>query len=141
MILQVTLENTLTRTSIKTLALKLKKLIKAGNTGGTIPQNAIIWQTTTMPGITISNPLTLANGVLYQASWTGYVRALNATTGAELWRAYPIPVASPTFPLPAFLSGGVTVANGKIYVGLGFEQFGFSIDGGGIVAYDLPKHH
>lgn len=129
----------LNQTSLKTLALDLRTLINAGDTGGAIPRNAIIWERFTSPGMSISDSLTLANGVLYQTSWTGFIRALDARTGEELWRDTPLPIANPGYPFPAAIVGGATVVNGKIYIGLGYERHAKVFPGGGIVVYNLPK--
>jgi polyvinyl alcohol dehydrogenase (cytochrome) len=134
-----TLTDILTKTSYRTRALNIKKLVKAGNTGGKIPKKARIWKKTIVPGIGQSNPLSYANGVLYQTSWTGYVRAIDAGTGNELWRVIPIPVANPAFPIPAFCATGVTIVNGRVYVGLGFES-GNGLPGGGVVCYEIPAN-
>jgi len=131
---------TLAQTSLKTLALDLRTLMNAGNTEGAIPRNSILWEKFTSPGIAISNSLTLANGVLYQTSWTGFIRALDARTGEELWRDIPLPIASPSYPFPAPIVGGATVVNGKVYVGLGYERYEKVLPGGGVVVYDLPKN-
>jgi len=129
------------RTSVKTIALDLKKLLKAGNTSGTIPQDAIIWETTTMPGLEMSNPLSYGNGILYQTSTTGWVRAIDAKTGAELWRHIPQPLADANayIKLATFCSSGVTVTDKMLYIGLGFETGGLALPGGGIVAYKPIK--
>ncbi len=124
--------------SVKTIAFDIKKLIEIGNTHGAIPQEAVLWTNIT-PGNVQSNPLSFANGVLYQASWTGWVRALDAKTGNELWRDTPVPVIDPVnLPLPALIPTGVTVADGMLYIGVGADELGSGLPIGGIFSYQLP---
>lgn len=133
------LENILTKTNLRTIALDLRTLLSIGNTGGSIPKSAIIWEKFTQPGISISNPLTLVKEVLFQTSTNGFVRALNAKTGDELWRVIPVPISNPNVPIPAFIGSGVTVHQGKVYVTLGLGSDANSLPGGGIAVYELPR--
>lgn len=122
--------------SLKTIAFDIRKLLQAGNTNGVVPEEAIIWQNTTN-GLELTNPLAFANGVLYQTSFNGFLRALDKDTGAELWRTIPIP-PTPTFPLPGFLSSGVTIVNGKVLLSYGFDPDGALTTQGGVFSYTLP---
>jgi len=126
--------------NIKTLALDIEKLLAAGNTNGTVPQEAIIWETTT-PGMGIENPLTYGNGYLFQTSITGWVRVIDAKTGAELWRHTPLPLANPLVLVPTYITGGVTITNDMLYVGVGVNagEGGAALPGGGIVAYKIAS--
>lgn len=94
------------------------------------------------PGLT-TGPLTIANGVLYHTSSSGYVRALDAETGIELFRDVPLEVeldlggGPQEFAVP--ILGGVTIGNGMIYVGVGSSFFGFPPQlTSALVAYGLP---
>lgn len=125
-------------TSIKTLALDIGKLLQAGNTGGQVPKDAIIWETTTMPGLAEMNPLSFGNHILYQTSLAGgWVSAIDEKTGAVLWKNTPQPLADPSFPIQGATecTSGVTIGDDMIYIGLGFEVYGLALPGGGIVAY------
>lgn len=133
------LENILTKTSLRTIALDLRTLLSIGNTDGAIPKSAVIWEKFTQPGMSLLNPLTLAKGVLYQTSTNGFVRALNAKTGDELWRVIPVPISNPNVPIPAFIGSGVTVHKGKVFVTLGLASSTNSLPGGGIAVYELPR--
>lgn len=122
--------------SIKTVALDIRKLLLAGNTHGTVPQNAVIWENLTT-GLQGRNPLSLANGVLYQTAQSGFLRALDKDTGDELWRTIPLP-PTPFFPIPGVLAAGVTVVNGKVLLSYGFDPSGTFPTDGGLCSYTLP---
>ena len=94
------------------------------------------------PGLT-SAPLTIANGVLYHASSTGYIRALDSATGIELFRDTPLTFEHPD---PAFgtvavpLLGGATIVNGRVVVAVGASFFGFpNNQPSAVVSYGLPN--
>jgi len=63
----------------------------------------------------------IVNGVVYVGSWDGYEYALNAATGAVIWKtSLGITTASPTcFPSQMGISSSATVQNGVVYVGGG----------------------
>jgi outer membrane protein assembly factor BamB len=71
-------------------------------------------------GMIAAQPAVL-NGVVYVGSWDGYEYALNATSGALLWKTFlGTTTASPTcFPSQMGVSSSVTVQEGVVYVGGG----------------------
>jgi len=58
-------------------------------------------------------PVTVANGVVYVASMSGYMYALNAATGATLW----------SFKAPGSVNAAPAVVNGTLYWGTGYHNF------------------
>ncbi|XP_073146046.1 uncharacterized protein [Henckelia pumila] len=72
----------------------------------------IIWSTA-VPYNTTTNPVTIANGVLFAGSTykTGPVYAIDGTTGAILW----------SYETGASIYGGLSVSRGCIYVGNGYH--------------------
>jgi outer membrane protein assembly factor BamB len=82
---------------------------------------AIIWQVPD-PGMSTVHPaqhalalgpVTVANGVVYAASMSGYMYALDAATGATLW----------SFLAPGSVNAGPAVVNGTLYWGTGYHNF------------------
>ncbi len=71
------------------------------------PTNLALKWTATTGGQVISSP-TLANGVLYEGSTDGYIYALNAGTGAQVWNYSTGQIG---------FSSTVAVVNGKLYTG------------------------
>jgi polyvinyl alcohol dehydrogenase (cytochrome) len=59
-------------------------------------------------------PVTVANGVVYGATLTGFYRALDAATGGLLW----------SYPAGGSVGGGAAVVRGTVYWGSGFGHFG-----------------
>jgi polyvinyl alcohol dehydrogenase (cytochrome) len=59
-------------------------------------------------------PVTIANGVVYGATLSGFFRALDAATGAVLW----------SYPAGGSVGGGASVVRGTVYWGSGFGHFG-----------------
>jgi polyvinyl alcohol dehydrogenase (cytochrome) len=59
-------------------------------------------------------PVTVANGVVYGATLSGFYRALDAATGAILW----------SYPAGGSVGGGAAVVRGTVYWGSGFGHFG-----------------
>lgn len=100
---------------------------------------AKVWSDPTFIQAASSGPLTMANGVLYQTSWLGTVNAIDPTTGDVIWSDVVQPLG-PGFNNP--LSGGVTIANGRLFVGFGLEdgdgQNPFLIGVGGVQSYKIP---
>jgi polyvinyl alcohol dehydrogenase (cytochrome) len=82
---------------------------------------AILWQvpdpgwSTVHPGTHALSlgPVTVANGVVYVASMSGYMYALNAATGATLW----------SFLAPGSVNAAPAVVNGTLYWGTGYHNF------------------
>jgi len=58
-------------------------------------------------------PVTVANGVLYAASMSGYMYALDAATGATLW----------SFLAPGSVNAAPAVVDGTLYWGSGYHNF------------------
>jgi polyvinyl alcohol dehydrogenase (cytochrome) len=58
-------------------------------------------------------PVTVANGVVYAASMSGFMYALNAATGATLW----------SFQAPGSVNAAPAVVNGVLYWGTGYHNF------------------
>ena len=82
---------------------------------------AILWQvpdrgwSTVHPGqhALAMGPVTVANGVVYVASMSGYMYALDAATGATLW----------SFRAPGSVNAAPAVVNGTLYWGTGYHNF------------------
>ncbi|HEV8193657.1 MAG TPA: PQQ-binding-like beta-propeller repeat protein, partial [Ktedonobacterales bacterium] len=79
-------------------------------------------------GMIASQPA-VVNGVVYVGSWDGYEYALNATTGAMLWRTFlGTTTASPTcFPSQMGISSSAAVEDGVVYVG-GGDAYWYALD-------------
>ena len=85
------------------------------------PAGNINWQvvdpgtSTVSPGLPAlaTGPVTVANGVVYVPSMSGYVYALDATSGATLW----------SYNTGGSVNAGATVANGSVYWGSGYGHF------------------
>src|ERR1022692_3493440 len=82
---------------------------------------AIIWQVPD-PGFSTVHPanhamalapVTVANGVVYVASMSGYMFALDGATGATLW----------SFMAPGSVNAAPAVVNGTLYWGTGYHNF------------------
>jgi len=82
---------------------------------------AIIWQVPD-PGMSTVHagqhalaiaPVTVANGVVYVASMSGYMYALNAATGATLW----------SYLAPGSVNAAPAIVNGVLYWGTGYHNF------------------
>ena len=58
-------------------------------------------------------PVTVANGVVYVPSMSGFVYALAASSGATLW----------SYNTGASVNGGAAVVNGSVYWGTGYGHF------------------
>lgn len=94
-----------------------------------------------VPGLTTA-PLTIANGVLYHASSTGYFRGLKATTGVEIFRRVPLEFdrsdLGGTVAVP--ILGGATIVDGRVFVAAGTSQFPLADEQpSAVVAYGLPE--
>jgi polyvinyl alcohol dehydrogenase (cytochrome) len=82
---------------------------------------AILWQvadpgfSTVHPGqhALALGPVTVANGVVYVASMSGYMYALDAATGATLW----------SYQAPGSVNAAPAVVNGMLYWGTGYHNF------------------
>ena len=74
-----------------------------------------------LTGGTIAASATVVNGVVYVGSWDGYEYALNATTGAMIWKIFlGITTADPNcYPPTLGITSTAAVLNGVVYVGGG----------------------
>lgn len=75
------------------------------------PSGRILWSTA-VPNEAISNPVTVANGVVFAGSTyrTGPVYAIDAENGEILW----------SYETGATVYGGLSVSKGCVYVGSGY---------------------
>ncbi len=86
-----------------------------------VPAGNINWQvidpgtSTVTPGAPSLplGPVTVANGVVYVPSMSGFVYALDASSGATLW----------SYNTGASVNGGAAVVNGSVYWGSGYGHF------------------
>ena len=80
-------------------------------------QLALKWAFKT--GGAIAATPTVVGGTVYVGSWDGYEYALNATTGAMLWKTFLGQTTAPCYPQLAGVSSSADVENGVVYVGGG----------------------
>ena len=78
-----------------------------------------------------SGPVTTANGVVYACSLdaTGHMYALNAATGAVLW----------SYASGGSCLSGAAIADGTLYWGSGYSNFGFGTPNSKLFAFTLPN--
>ena len=91
------------------------------------PQLTKLWAFKT-GGVIAASPAVVA-GVVYVGSWDGYEYALNATTGAQLWKTY-LGITTPSTscsPPSAGITSGAAVQNGVVYVG-GGDAYWYALD-------------
>jgi outer membrane protein assembly factor BamB len=67
----------------------------------------------------IASSPTVVGGTVYVGSWDGYEYALNASTGAMLWKTFLGQTTAPCYPQLAGVSSAADVENGVVYVGGG----------------------
>ena len=91
---------------------------------------ALLWQHTPSHGGSTSGPVTTANGVVFGCSLDaqGYMYALNAATGAELW----------SFPSGGSCLSGAAISDGMLFWGSGYSNFGFGTANNKLYAFGLP---
>lgn len=89
----------------------------------------ILWQTPDpTPGALDAGAMTVANGVVYAGSMSGYMYALNAATGAILW----------SFNSGGSVIGGPAIVDGVLYWGTGYAGIhGTSMNK--MYAFSLPQ--
>ena len=89
----------------------------------------ILWQTRPEHGGGTSGPVTTANGVVFGCSLDddGYMYALDAATGAELW----------SFASGGSCLSGAAISNGTVYWGSGYSNFGFGTPNNKLYAFGL----
>jgi len=86
-------------------------------TTGNAAQLALKWAFKT--GGPIAASPTVVGGIVYVGSWDGYEYALNATTGALVWKTFLGQTTAPCYPQLAGISSAADVENGVVYVGGG----------------------
>jgi len=86
---------------------------------GTAPTLTKLW--TFQTGGAVASTPTVTGGVAYFGSWDGYEYAVNAATGALIWKTYlGVLTANPTcIPPQLGVSSPATVTGGTVYVGGG----------------------
>ena len=86
-----------------------------------------LWSYST--GGPIASQPAIVNGVAYVGSWDGYEYALNATTGAVIWKTLTGITTgnSGCNPPTAGISSAATVLNGVVYVG-GGDAYWYALD-------------
>ena len=67
----------------------------------------------------IASSPTVVGGTVYVGSWDGYEYALNAATGALVWKTFLGQTTAPCYPQLAGVSSAADVENGVVYVGGG----------------------
>ena len=70
---------------------------------------------------------TVVGGTVYVGSWDGYEYALNAATGAMLWKTFLGQTTAPCYPQLAGVSSAADVENGVVYVG-GGDSYWYALD-------------
>jgi outer membrane protein assembly factor BamB len=84
-------------------------------------QLALHWSFKT--GKPIASAPVNVGGVIYVGSWDGYEYALNATTGAQLWKTFLGQTIAPCYPQLAGVSSAANINNGVLYVRGGDSNF------------------
>lgn len=93
----------------------------------TAPTLTKLW--TFQTGGPVASTPTVTGGVAYFGSWDGYEYAVNATTGAQIWKTYlGVLTANPTCVPPQLgVSSPATVTDGTVYVG-GGDGYWYALD-------------
>jgi outer membrane protein assembly factor BamB len=96
---------------------------------GQAPSLTKLWSYST--GGPIASQPAIVNGVAYVGSWDGYEYALNAATGALIWKTFLGTTTgnSDCNPPHAGVSSAATVLNGVVYVG-GGDSYWYALDAG-----------
>ena len=75
-------------------------------------------------GVIAAEPA-IVNGIAYVGSWDGYEYAINANTGAVIWKTFLGTITDPPCAPPnAGISSSATIYNGVVYVGGGNDPNG-----------------
>jgi len=90
----------------------------------------IDWQVPMTPGA--FGGIAIANGVMFFETLDGKIHALDADTGDELWNDLLMNETATT------AAAGVSVANGMVFAGAGWQWLPTSSPAGGLTAYGLP---
>jgi polyvinyl alcohol dehydrogenase (cytochrome) len=90
----------------------------------------ILWQTTPPNGGGTSGPVTTANGLVFGCSLDpdGYMYALDASSGAVLW----------SFESGGSCLSGAAIADGMLFWGSGYSNFGTGTPNNQLYAFGLP---
>jgi len=77
----------------------------------------------------VATSASVVNNIVYAGSWDGYEYALDAATGALLWKTYiGVTTADPACsPSSAGVSSAAAVQNGVVYVG-GGDAYWYALD-------------
>ncbi|MBV9613922.1 MAG: PQQ-binding-like beta-propeller repeat protein, partial [Ktedonobacteraceae bacterium] len=70
---------------------------------------------------------TVVGSTVYVGSWDGYEYALNAATGAMIWKTFLGQTTAPCYPQLAGVSSAADVENGVVYVG-GGDSYWYALD-------------
>ena len=91
------------------------------------PTLGVKW--TAVTGNSVVSSAAIVNGVAYVGSWDGFEYALNATTGAQIWKVSLGQTTDPncSYPVTAGITSSATVLNGVVYVG-GGDSFWYALD-------------
>jgi polyvinyl alcohol dehydrogenase (cytochrome) len=89
----------------------------------------IDWQTPIVPGA--FGGIAVAGGVMFFTTLDGFIHALDADTGTELWNDHLMNGTATN------AGGGVTVANGMVFAGAGWQWLPTDSFAGGLTAYGL----
>jgi outer membrane protein assembly factor BamB len=98
-------------------------ILNAGNA----PTLGLKWSLTT--GNSVVASAAVVNGVAYVGSWDGFEYALNASSGAIIWKTSLGITTNPncSYPVTAGVTSGATVVGGVVYVG-GGDSFWYALD-------------
>jgi outer membrane protein assembly factor BamB len=106
-------------------------------TSAAVPSLRPLW--TYKTGGVIAASATVVGGVAYVGSWDGYEYALNATTGALIWKTYlGITTAPACSPPQLGISSVPAVVNGVVYVGGGDSNWYALNASTGAVLWSVP---
>jgi len=112
----------------KSYTLKNGQTITGGSWSALDLKGNVLWQTADpTPNMVDMGSVSVANGVLYAPSQSGYVYALNAATGQILW----------SFNTGGSVMDGPSIVDGVLYWGSGFPNGG-STNNNKVYAFSLP---
>ena len=91
---------------------------------------ALLWQTTPTHGGSTSGPVTTANGVVFGCALDplGHMYALDAATGSVIWK----------FASGGSCLSGAAIADGMVFWGSGYSNFGFGTPNNKVYAFGPP---